>query len=74
MTAKIKQILKNIDSTLEVIYKKSDNRMDRICVEKYYGFEPENDKDYFTLWTIKDLILLIQKEILKIKKELDNAK
>lgn len=70
MEKKIKQTLKNIDSTLEVIYKKTDIWMNEICDEKYYEFEPEDDKHYFTLEEIKYGILGIQKMLLKLKEQL----
>lgn len=74
MEKKIKQILKSINSILEVVYKKTDIWMNEICEEKYYGFEPEDDKDYFTLEEIKYGILGIQKMLLKLKEQLKNAK
>lgn len=74
MDKKITKFLKITDSTLEILYKKIDDWMLKICDEKYYGFEPEDDKEYFRLEEIKYGIIGIREELLKLKEQLKNAK
>lgn len=72
MDKKITKFLKITDSTLEILYKKIDDWMNKICEEKYYGFEPEDDKEYFTLEEIKYGIIGIREQLLKLKEQLKN--
>lgn len=70
----IKKFIKTIDSIADIAYKKINDIMDQICNEKYYGFEPESDKDYYALEEVKYAILLIKQKVKEFKEKIENVK
>lgn len=67
MEKRVKESLKNISCTLEIINKKVDIRLNEI-LDKNYGFEPEDDQEYFNLDDIKNLSHKIHKMLSEIQK------
>lgn len=74
MEKKIHKLIKTIYSIADVLSKKINSEMDKICEEKYYGFEPEEDPDYYFLEEIKYGIWNIMEKLEKFKEQLKNAK
>lgn len=74
MEKKIQKLIKTVHSIADVLAKKINSKMNKICEEKYYGFEPEEDPDYYFLEELKDGLWIIMEKLEKFKEKLENVK
>lgn len=74
MEKKIQKLIKTIHSIADVLSKKINSKMSKICEEKYYCFEPEEDPDYYFLEEIKYGLWIIMEKLEKFKEKLENVK